>query len=65
MKLPRCPKCKSVLADDGSCWRCSFVPKVGKLAATKDQVDMEDDYGDESDADSTCFQRSEVQERNQ
>ena len=70
-KFPKCRKCKSYLNDDGSCPRCSFRPHKGivppgmqmdrtPLAASKDEVDVEDDYGEESNADSVAQERSAV-----
>ncbi len=58
-QFPRCKKCKSYLDDDGRCPRCSFVPATGQfppgmqrrrtpLAASKDIVDVEDDYSEDS-----------------
>lgn len=69
--MKRCKRCKSILEDDGRCWRCAFVPSIGAapapyrepLAATKDMVDMEDDYSEASTPDSVCRETSAVYRR--
>jgi len=67
----KCPKCKKRWADPGQlCDACAFVPKVGKLVSGRTSPrpgdmpisshDMiEDDYGEESDADSGSTKTSE------
>ena len=69
MNFHKCPKCKKrYVAKAGElCVGCAFVPKPGKVppgfvplknrpASTQDS--LEDDYGDESNADSVCRERS-------
>jgi len=75
MKVPRCRTCGNVLEDDGSCERCEFRPKLGKLASgyqrhrgnpipAREQVDAEDDYSEESGPDSVYHERSAVDPAN-
>lgn len=73
--FPKCPKCRTRFVDEPGelCAACSFRPQVGKLMSGRrrpgrdkgvhvrdlEHEAVEDDYGDESDADSTAWQRSE------